>query len=74
MAPSDSLASKTPLASGGQGRTSLDEAVGLSTEKQASGRDPALSDDEYCLPIQVSLVRATELLEMVPEVSMPQKL
>lgn len=49
MAPSDSLASKTPLASGGQGRTSLGKAVGHSTVKQASGREPALSDDDILL-------------------------
>ena len=49
IAPSDSLASKTPLSSVGQGRTSRDEAVGRSTVKQASGRDSALSDDGILL-------------------------
>ena len=53
IAPNDFLDSKSPLSSGGRGRVSLDKAVGLSVERQASGRDPALSDGGI-LPIHQS--------------------
>lgn len=45
----DVLGSKGPLSSGGQGTTSLDEAVGLSAEKKASRRDLAPVNDEALL-------------------------
>jgi regulatory protein len=54
VAPTD-LGSKTLLSSSGPGRTKLDKG-GLSTERQAHGRDPALSDDGISLtpPIESS--------------------
>ena len=54
VAPTD-LGSKTLLSSSGPGRTKLDKGE-LSTERQAHGRDPALSDDGISLtpPIESS--------------------
>ena len=60
VAPNDSLDSKSPLSSGRQGRASLDKAVGLSVEKQASGRDPALSDGGILLTHQSELIEGDE--------------
>lgn len=56
VAPTGSLGSKTPLSSSGQGRTTPKKGIGLSTEKQAHGRDPALSDDGILLtpPVESS--------------------
>ena len=56
VAPTNSLSSKTPLSLGGLGRTTPDKGIGLSTERQAYERDPALSDDGILLtpPIESS--------------------
>ena len=48
-APTDSVGNKTPLSSSGQGSTSPEKGIGLSTEKQAHGEGPALSDDGILL-------------------------
>ena len=53
IAPTDSLGGKTPLSSSGQGRTTPEKGIGLSTEKQAHGGDPALLDDGILLTPQV---------------------
>ena len=53
VAPTGSVGSKTPLSSSGQGRTTPKKGIGLSTEKQAHGGDPALSDDGILLTPQV---------------------
>ena len=56
VAPTNSVGSKTPLSLGGLGRTTPDKGIGLSTERQAYERDPALSDDGILLtpPIESS--------------------
>ena len=48
-APTDSVGNKTPLSSSGQGRTTPEKGIGLSTEKQAHEVGPALSDDGILL-------------------------
>ena len=53
VAPTDSLGGKTPLSSSGQGRTTLEKGIGLSTEKEAHGGDPAFSNDGILLTPQV---------------------
>ena len=75
MAPTDSLANKTPLSSSGQGRTTPEQG-GLVSRLKSKHTEGILRSRmmEYCLPIQLSLVRATEPIEMAPEVSILEKL